>query len=116
MSQSRQPASGSSLPSRVERRVAEAGEALRRRHHARRPRRRAERTEAPAAPAKVLDRASLGSVFRELGDAHRRYRLRTGNSGTPELRAAARAFKAEPTLPALVTVAAFLDELGLLAW
>lgn len=103
----------SSLSSRVERRVQEAGAALRRRRQANRPR----RGRAPAKPVdEPGDRASLGSVFRELGEAHRRYRLRTGNTGTPELRAAARAFKAEPTLTTLVAVAAYLDELGLLAW
>jgi hypothetical protein len=55
-------------------------------------------------------------VFRELGDAHRRYRTRTGEAGTPALRAAARAFKSEPSFGSLVPVAAFLDELGILAW
>lgn len=110
------PAPSTSLRTRVERRVMEAGEALSRRRRARKTGVRARRPAAPAPVDAELVRASLGSVFRELGDAHRRYRQRTGNSGTAELRAAARAFKAEPALPALVTVAAFLDELGLLHW
>jgi hypothetical protein len=55
-------------------------------------------------------------VFLELGDTHRAYRARTGQAGTADLRAAAHAFKRTPTLPALVTVAGFFDELGLLEW
>jgi hypothetical protein len=62
------------------------------------------------------ERACLRRVFRELGDAHRRYRAETGQAGTPALRAAARAFKQDPTVPSLVTVAAFIDELGILGW
>ncbi len=116
MSPAPQQAAVSSLPARVERRVLEAGAALRRRHHARRPRLGGRKAASIPPTSQAVDRASLGSVFRELGDAHRRYRQSTGNAGTPELRAAARAFKAQPTLPALITVAAFLDELGLLGW
>jgi hypothetical protein len=55
-------------------------------------------------------------IFRELGDAHRRYRLRTRIPGTPALRAAAYAFKQEPSVLSLVPVAAFLDDLGILPW
>jgi hypothetical protein len=62
------------------------------------------------------ERACLRTVFREMGDAHRRYRAQTGQAGTPALRAAAFAFKREPSVLSLIPVAAFLDELGILAW
>jgi hypothetical protein len=114
MSRPPRPGDASTLTARVEQRVAEAGQALTRRRRATRPRNRS--VASPAAPVPMLERASLAAVFRELGDTHRRYRQRTGQSGTPALRAAARAFKDAPSLPALVTVATFLDELGLLAW
>jgi len=107
------PREASTLAARVEQRVAEASQALARRHRATRPR---TRSAAAAAPAPGLERASLAAVFRELGDTHRRYRHRTGQGGTPALRAAARAFKDAPSLQALVAVATFFDELGLLAW
>ncbi len=120
-------APGSSLPGiadRVGQRLILAGLAFDRRHGATRPKRR-RTTEAsptllnPAAdldPAHARERACLRIVFRDLGDAHRRYRSRTGQHGTPALRAAAYAFKAEPSVISLVPVAAFLDELGILAW
>jgi hypothetical protein len=62
------------------------------------------------------ERACMRAVFHELGDAHRGYRTRTGNTVSPALRAATAAFKLEPSLLSLVPVAAFLDELGILAW
>jgi hypothetical protein len=58
---------------------------------------------------------SLKQVFREMGDAYRRYRSQTGGPVVPGLRDAAYKFKAEPSLPALVAVAAYLDELDLLS-
>ncbi|HEY7682056.1 MAG TPA: hypothetical protein VH879_05400 [Gemmatimonadales bacterium] len=70
----------------------------------------------PADPALARERACLRMIFRELGDAHRRYRLRTRIPGTPALRAAAYAFKQEPSVLSLVPVAAFLDDLGILPW
>lgn len=104
-----------SLSDRVKQRVAEASKALDRTHRARRPAlKRGTRPPVPASPD--LEMASLRAVFRELGDAHRQYRMRTGQPGTPALRVAAHAFKRTPTLASLVTVAAFFDELGLLAW
>jgi hypothetical protein len=62
------------------------------------------------------ERVVLRTVFRELGDVHRQYRTRTGNSGTPELRAAASAFKQSPSEASLLTVAGMLDDLKLLQW
>jgi hypothetical protein len=58
---------------------------------------------------------SLKQVFREMGDAYRRYRSQTGGPVVPGLRDAAYKFRAEPSLPALVAVAAYLDELDLLS-
>jgi hypothetical protein len=102
-----------SLADRVEQRVAQATQALERTRRARRPSAGRLRRSTPAPD---VEQASLRAVFRELGDTHRQYRARTGQAGTPALREAAHAFKRAPTLPALVTVAAFFDELGLLAW
>jgi hypothetical protein len=70
----------------------------------------------PDHPLHARERACLRAVFFELGDAHRRYRVTTGQVVTPALRAATSAFKQEPSLISLVPVAAFLDELGILAW
>lgn len=112
------------IAERVRRRLEVAGQAFDRRHGASRPknRRRKEPVAQPFAAgpngdaAHQRERACLRSVFRELGDAHRRYRAQTGHVGTPALRAAAHAFKREPSVLSLIPVAAFLDELGILAW
>ncbi len=111
------------IADRVEQRLILAGAAFDRRHGAVRPKRRAKtRTPTLLNPEVALDpehareRACLRIVFRDLGDAHRRYRTRTGVPGTPALRAAAHAFKAQPSVVSLIPVAAFLDELGILAW
>jgi hypothetical protein len=122
-----QSASTPSLPpiaDRVRQRLTLVGLAFDRRLGAARPRRRAPKLPQPSVPAGppslepglIRERACLRVVFRELGDAHRRYRVRTGIPGTPALRAAAYAFKQEPSVTSLVPVAAFLDELGILAW
>ena len=113
-SQTRGSERSRSLADRVQDRVVEATKALERTHRARRP--TANRSRRAAAPVPETELASLRAVFRELGDIHRQYRLRTGQPGTAALRAAAYEFKRSPTLPALVTLAAFFDELGLLAW
>lgn len=111
------------IADRVEQRLMLAGAEFDRRHGAVRPKRRAKmRTptllnpEVALDPEHVRERACLRIVFRDLGDAHRRYRTRTGVPGTPALRAAAYAFKAQPSVVSLIPVAAFLDELGILAW
>jgi hypothetical protein len=109
------------IDERVRKRLAVAALALDRRSSAARPRgrKRSRTPDASAVPSEsdlARENASLRMVFRELGDAHRRYRTRTGEAGTPALRAAARAFKSEPSFGSLVPVAAFLDELGILAW
>jgi hypothetical protein len=108
------------LTERVRNRLLLAGESFDRRRRASRPasrrRKLAVGVAAPLAGDDGRERACLRSVFRELGEAHRRYRTRTGVAGTPALRAAARAFKEAPSLGSLVPVAAHLDELGVLAW
>jgi hypothetical protein len=121
---SNHPASSPSISERVHSRMLVAGLAFDRRSTASRPRNRRPKdpvaastaTETPLDPAHARERACLRIVFRDLGDAHRRYRARTGQVGTPALRAAANAFKVEPSEVALVPVAAFLDELGILGW
>jgi len=112
------------LAERVRRRLTLAGAAFDRRVAATRP--KARRRKATLANAATQDdapdvlqareQACLRAVFHELGDAHRAYRARTGQSVTPSLRAATSAFKLEPSLTLLVPVAAFLDELDILTW
>jgi hypothetical protein len=110
------------ITARVVERLAAAGLAFDRRNRASRPKvgRKKARPAAGAAQdgeaAQTRERACLRSVFRELGDAHRQYRIQTGKPGTPALREAAHAFKREPCVSSLIPVAAFLDELGILAW
>jgi len=121
---SRSASASDPLAERVRQRLQLAGQAFDRRERAARPRSRQRKnplTLVATAPDDAdavhgRERACLRSVFRELGDAHRRYRARTGLAGTPALRAAARAFKEAPSVGSLVPVAAFLDELGVLAW
>ena len=113
-----------SITARVRERLIIAGLAFDRRLGASRPKARRPREVSPEAPPSAIEaspsdmreRACLRMVFRELGDTHRRYRARTALSGTPALRAAAYAFKQEPSLLSLVPVAAYLDEIGILAW
>ncbi len=111
--------SHSSLAERVRTRVAEANRSLDQRlgNARRRAKHSKASSTAPPAPSD-LDRGtrSLRRVFHELGVAHREYRQRTGQRVPSDLREAAHAFKREPSLTSLVTVAGYLDELGILAW
>jgi hypothetical protein len=112
------------LAKRVRQRLDLAGQAFDRRTSATRPAGRRRKKpqadgQAPAANGDsqhAREKACLRAVFHELGDAHRAYRARTGQSVTPSLRAATAAFKLDPSLISLVPVAAFLDELDILAW
>jgi len=112
------------LTERVRQRVTLAGLAFDRRSTASRPKSRRRKPAQPAElgnghggePVRTREQACLRAVFHELGDAHRAYRARTGQTVTPSLRAATDAFKLDPTLLTLVPVAAFLDELDILAW
>ena len=99
-------------------RVKAARRAVDRRASATRPRlqRRRARPADPSAPSLEEGRAtkSLKRVFRDLGISYRRYRSQIGGPVAPGLRAATDQFRAEPSLPSLVAVAAILDELDLL--
>jgi hypothetical protein len=120
-SDSRTPAAPlGEIAERLRRRLDVVAVALDRRDGASRPKAgRRKRAAAPAGRSEASlarEYASLRVVFRELGDAHRSYRSRTGHSGTPALRDAAHAFKEKPAFLSLVPVAAMIDELGILAW
>jgi hypothetical protein len=109
----------SSLTERVRTRVAEADRSIDRRPGTARRRSKSTKASSIARPASSeTDRGtrSLRRVFHELGTTHREYRQRTGQRVPPDLREAAHAFKREPSLTSLVTVAGYLDELGILAW
>ena len=58
---------------------------------------------------------SLKRVFRDLGHSYRRHRKETGGPVNPDLREAAYQFRANPSLPALIAVAAYLDRMDLLS-
>lgn len=112
------------LAQRVQARVTEVGLALEQRARASRPRAKRPRPRRVVAatetgtpmPAHSREASSLRRVFNELAITHRQFRLRSGQHASPALRDAARAFKDAPSFPTLVTVAAFLDEDGLLEW
>lgn len=112
------------LAQRVQARVTEVGLALEQRARASRPRAKRARTQRVVSatetgtqtPAHSRETSSLRRVFNELAITHRQFRLRSGQHASPALRDAARAFKEAPSFPTLVTVAAFLDEDGLLEW
>ena len=116
------PRAPRSLTDRVSDRVAEAGLALDRRASASRPKspRRGHGGSSLlrpfGTPEGLRDIRSLRRVFHDLGTTYRQYRRRTGQPVLPPLRDAAYAFKRAPSLTSLVTVAAFLDDLAILAW
>jgi hypothetical protein len=68
-----------------------------------------------AASAELTETQSLNRVFRDMGYAYRRYRSQTGGPVVPGLRDAAYQFRANPSLPSLVAVAAYLEKLDLLS-
>jgi hypothetical protein len=67
------------------------------------------------SPPELAEARSLNRVFRDMGNAYRRYRSQTGGPVSPGLRDAAYRFRANPSLPSLVAVAAYLEELDLLS-
>jgi hypothetical protein len=110
-----------SLTDRVRDRVAEASRALDRSKPGEGRSSKAKRSRLAASGAKPISDAtrenrSLIRVYRELRGTYRRHRAQSGQAALPELREAVHAFKKGPSLPALVSVAVFLDERGLLAW
>jgi hypothetical protein len=111
-----------SIVDRLSDRLTLARAAFDRRHTALPPNRRPSARAVPLMSdydpemMQARELAVLRTVFRELGESHRQYRYRTGNHGTPELRAAAIAFKGAPSEVSLLPVATMLDELKLLPW
>ena len=101
-----------SLTDRVTERVMNARLALESRPKSRRS---SSLLQDPKSAAEQRDTQSLKRVFRDMGHAYRRYRRQTGGPVVPGLRDAAYSFRANPSLPALVGVAAFLDNLDLLS-
>jgi hypothetical protein len=79
----------------------------------------ADRASAPVQDSRTTaeqrEIKSLKRVFGDMGRAYRRYRSQVGGPVVPGLRDAAYGFRANPSLPALVGVAAFLDDLDLLS-
>ena len=74
-------------------------------------------TAGPQADgAAVRERRCLMHVYRELRSTYRRHRRVTGQAAVPALKTVVVGFQHGPSLPNLVSVAAFLDERGLLAW
>lgn len=123
MSRSRRPFEDPvTVATRLSDRLSMARVAFDRRHSAVPPNRRPSARMVPAMseydPDLIVqrERSVLRTVFRELGDTHRQYRFRTGKSGTPELRAAATAFKESPSEASLLPVVTMLDDLKLLQW
>jgi hypothetical protein len=113
-------ASPETLTDRMLARVKTARRAVDQRASASRPqlqRQRRARPADPNAPSLEEGRAtrSLKRVFRDLGVSYRRYRSQIGGPVAPGLRAATDQFRAEPSLPSLVAVAAILEELDLLS-
>jgi hypothetical protein len=108
------------LTDRMLARVKTARRAVDRRASATRPRLQRQPRARPAdpnAPSLEEGRAtrSLKWVFRDLGVSYRRYRSQVGGPVAPGLRAATDLFRAQPSLPSLVAVAAILDGLDLLS-
>jgi hypothetical protein len=109
------------LTDRVSDRVAAATRVLDRRSGATRAKRPGRpRTVASTALTGATDESRLNSslrmVFREMGDAHREYRIRTGEPTSRTVREAADVFKRQQDFASLVAVAATLDQLGILGW
>jgi hypothetical protein len=73
------------------------------------------RPRKPSSSAELTETQSLNRVFRDMGYAYRRYRSQTGGPLVPGLREAAYEFRANPSLPSLVAVAAYLEKLDLLS-
>jgi hypothetical protein len=105
------------LTERVQARLSEVDASLELRRRARRPGGKRKKTEAAGGePSAHREARAIATVFHELGDTHRQHRLHSGQRVSPELKQAAQAFKASPSLTTLVGVAAFLDGDGLLEW
>jgi hypothetical protein len=83
--------------------------------HQRHERRRTTFTEAQGGDS-PLELRALRRVFHDMGRQQRSARRQTGQAPSHIVRQAALAFRQNPSLPALILVAASLDEVGLLLW
>jgi ABC-type transporter Mla subunit MlaD len=101
------------LIDRVREHVATAAAALAPAKRSKRGRLRAARS---SLREDVQEIRALRRVFRDIGRTQRAARRQTGQAPFPAVREAAYAFQDAPSFSALVTVAASLDEVGLLAW
>jgi hypothetical protein len=81
-----------------------------------RPERRGAKSAQTLGSGPPREVRALRRVFREMGRTQRRARRQTGQPPFPVVREAARAFQKDPSMSALVLVAASLDEVGLLSW
>jgi hypothetical protein len=109
----RSPSQARPLLERVRERVDKAAATLGEGGRGERRGSKTARTLGSAAPRQVR---ALRRVFREMGRTQRSARRQTGQAPSPVVRKAALAFREAPSLPALVLVAASLDEIGLLSW
>jgi hypothetical protein len=113
-----------SLTDRVLARVNDAATALDLRARASRPKSRRRRpapldplaASVTRTPEELRQERSLRRVFLDLGDSYREYRRRTGAPVSEDVRRAADRFRRERNVPALVLVAASLDQLDILPW
>lgn len=103
---------GRQLLERVRTRLARVQRVLERRDAS------AEPTSGPRTPAqsKTPELRALNAVYHGLARTHRRHRKLSGERASPALRAAARAFRQEPSVFLLTIVAGHLDDRGLLSW
>jgi hypothetical protein len=104
---------GRSLTDRVQEQVSAATS---KRPSPKRPGRRTDKLAQFSAADHPEELRALRRVFREMGRSQRAARLQTGSPPSPVVREAARAFRRAPSFTALVSVAASLDEVGLLSW
>jgi hypothetical protein len=120
---SESPALSHTLTDRVLARVRIAELAVDQRTKAIRPRLARHRSDpdplsasVTRTPEQVREARSLRRVFLELGQSYRDYRRRTGAPVSQDVRDAACRFRREVTVASLVSVAASLDQLEVLAW
>jgi hypothetical protein len=104
---------GRSLSDRVQEQVSAATS---KRPTGKRPGRRVDKLAQASAGDHPEELRALHRVFREMGRSQRAARRQTGSPPSPVVREAARAFRRAPSFTALVSVAASLDEVGLLSW
>lgn len=113
LNQPQSDASSDPLLERVRARVARAARAIERRDRAGQAPSRLTQVGTESASCELR---ALRMVYHGLSRLHRRHREQTGQRVAPALKAAAQAFKREPTVLSLTPVAGHLDEMGLLTW